>query len=90
MIKRFFVFVFLGVFCLSASGCFMLLAGAAGGAGTATWLSGKLVQEVDASLSKSVEASEKALESLDFAVTKKTVKSDVAQVMGEYTTGETI
>ena len=82
MPKRFLVFIFLAVFCISATGCFLLLAGAAGGAGTATWLSGKLVEEVNASREKTVSASERALGALKYPVTKKTVDETVTHSDG--------
>ena len=90
MPKRFLVFIFLAVFCISATGCFLLLAGAAGGAGTATWLSGKLVEEVNASREKTVSASERALGALKYPVTKKTVDETVTQIKAEYSDGRTI
>ena len=85
------VFLFFSVALLvNMTGCIALLAGAAGGAGTAGWLSGKLTQEVNASFEKTIEATTSALDSLFLDMTKKTVKEDVAQVMGEYLDGRTI
>ncbi|MBN3040866.1 MAG: DUF3568 family protein [Candidatus Omnitrophica bacterium] len=77
-------------FSLVASGCVALVAGTAGGVGTATWLSGKLVQEVDYSMDRVIAASEKALQSLSYSVTKKVVKDDVSQIIAEYSDGRTI
>ncbi len=82
-----------GLFCLllvNCCGCFALLAGAAGGAGTAVWLSGKLSQEVNADFDGCVEASKKALKSLRLEIDKETVKSDVAQIMSSYNDGRTV
>ena len=71
-------------------GCVALLAGAAGGAGTAAWLSGKLSQEVNVSFDRALQASRRGLESLKFRVTKETLKEDVAQLMSKYSDGRTI
>lgn len=90
MAKRFAAVVFLVLFSLSATGCFLLLAGAAGGAGTAAWLSGKLIEEVNVSRESAVSASEKALDALSYPVTKKTVDETVTQIKAEHTDGRVI
>lgn len=83
--------VLFSVFLLvNMSGCVALLAGAAGGAGTAVWLSGKLTQEVNAPFQRSLNATKTALKSLRLKITKETIKEDVAQVMSNYTDGRTI
>jgi len=71
-------------------GCVALLAGAAGGAGTAAWLSGKLSQEFNVSLQRSLNATKSALKSLKLNVAKETIKENVAQVMSNYSDGRTI
>jgi tRNA nucleotidyltransferase (CCA-adding enzyme) len=71
-------------------GCVALLAGVAGGAGTATWLSGKLTQDVNVSFERSIDASRAALKSLKLHIAKETVKDNVAQIMSNYTDGKTI
>ncbi len=78
--------------CLLANiyGCVAILAGAAGGVGTATWLSGKLSQQLEAPFERALKAVESALKSLQLEITEKTVKKDVAQVMSKYTNGKTI
>jgi len=68
----------------------MLLAGAAGGGGTAAWLSGKLIEEVNVSREIAVSASERALKELNYPVTKKTVDETVTQIKAEYSDGRTI
>jgi hypothetical protein len=79
------------VFCLLSSyGCVTLVAGAAGGAGTAVWLSGKLVQQADVSYEKAVRAAKSGLESLKLEVTKETRTEEVTQIMSKYTDGKTI
>ena len=72
----------------SVTGCVALVAGAAGGAGTATWLGGKLTQQVNASFEKTQQATKSALAALKMNVTKETVKDDVAQFVGDYSTGQ--
>jgi len=71
-------------------GCVALLAGAAGGAGTAAWLSEKLSQEVNAPFDKTIKATLSALQSMRLEVTKETKKEDIAQVISKYTDGKTI
>ncbi len=77
--------------CLTAmSGCVFLLAGAAGGAGTAFWLSGKLSQEVNAPFERTIKAAKSALKSLRLEIDKETVAENVAQITGKYGDGRTI
>lgn len=71
-------------------GCVALLAGAAGGAGTAVWLSGKLTQEVNVSLEQSLKATKSALNSLRFEIKKETIKDDIVQVISKYSDGRTV
>jgi hypothetical protein len=89
MVKRAFAFIGLGLLLMSTCGC-LLLAGAAGGTGTAVWLSEKLTQEVNAPFDRSVRAAKSALKSLNLEITKETTKDTVAQIMGKYTDGRTI
>jgi hypothetical protein len=69
------------------TGCVAVVAGAAGGAGTATWLGGKLSQQIDASYEKTQSAAKSALASLKLVVTKETVKDDVTQLVGDHPDG---
>lgn len=78
------------VLVLNLSGCWILVAGTAGGAGTAFWLSGKLTDEVSASYERTVKAAEKALASLDMKVTQKTASSEVTQIISKYTDGRQV
>ncbi len=71
-------------------GCVALLAGAAGGAGTAVWLSGKLSTEVSYSFDRTLEATRAGIKSLGLTATKETIKKEVAQVISSYTDGKTI
>jgi hypothetical protein len=68
----------------------MIVAGTAGGAGTAMWLSGKLTQEVNAPLERTVSAAKSALQSMGLAITKEAATADVAQIKSVYTDGKTI
>ncbi|MBI4707148.1 MAG: DUF3568 family protein [Candidatus Omnitrophica bacterium] len=90
MAKKIVSLVFVSFFVLNLAGCIPLLAGAAGGGGTAVWLSGKLSQEVEGSFDKTIEAAKKALRSMDLEVTKTTVDKNIAQIMSKYTDGKTI
>jgi len=71
-------------------GCFAVVAGAAGGAGTAAWLSGKLTQEFHASYDRAISASKSALQSLKLEVVKETREPDVDQLRSKYTDGKEI
>ncbi|MDD5730807.1 MAG: DUF3568 family protein [Candidatus Omnitrophica bacterium] len=90
MARKIGLLVFAVIVAVSLYGCVALLAGAAGGAGTAAWLSGKLSQEVNAPFDRSIAAAESALKSLNLVETKITKKEDVAQVMSNYTDGRTV
>ncbi len=90
MFKRIAAVIVCSMFLISAYGCVALLAGAAGGAGTSVWLSGKLTQEVNAPFEHSIRAARSGLKSLKLAITKETVEKDVAQIMSKYTDGKTI
>lgn len=90
MWKRYLAVLMISVVSLYVSGCVALLAGGAGVAGTAVWLSGKLSKEVVAPYEATIEATEAALKSMELIVTEKTVRGEVAQIMSNYTDGRTI
>ncbi|MFH1414202.1 MAG: DUF3568 family protein [Candidatus Omnitrophota bacterium] len=90
MIKKVGIVVFSAILLLNLYGCIALFAGAAGGAGTAIWLSRKMTQEVNYPFEKSLEASKKGLLSLGLDINKETVTGDVAQIKSEYTDGRVI
>lgn len=90
MLKKAAVFVFLGFLLLNICGCFVLLAGAAGGVGTASWLSGKLTQQFQASYERTVQATESAMRSLGLKIEKEVQKNDVATFRSHYTDGKDI
>lgn len=88
--KQIRVSILLILFIPSLYGCVALVAGVAGGAGTAVWLSGKLTQEVNASFDKTINASKLALKSLKLEITKETRKEDLAQIISKYSDGKTV
>ena len=90
MLKKIGAAIFMGFLLFNLYGCFLLLAGAAGGTGTAVWLSGKLTQEVNAPYDTAIKAAKSALKSLRLEVTKETKEEAVAQVMSKYNDGRTI
>ena len=90
MIKKMGFLVLLVMMAVNVSGCVALLAGAAGGAGTGYWISGKLTHEVVANIEEGFAAANSDLKSFGFTVTKEVKKDTVAQVVSEYTDGKTI
>jgi len=90
MLRKIGILIFSSMLFLNLCGCLAILAGAAGGTGTAMWLSGKLTQEVNAPFERTIKAAKSALKSLRLSLKKETVEKDVAQLMSEYTDGKTI
>ena len=90
MMRKAMLLILISFLSFNLCGCAVLLAGAAGGLGTAVWLSEKLVQQVDKPFERTVEAAKTALESLNLPITKETVKQDVAQILSEDTDGKKI
>ncbi|MDD5669934.1 MAG: DUF3568 family protein [Candidatus Omnitrophica bacterium] len=90
MIKKIVCVVCGLLFMVNMGGCVLLVAGAAGGVGTATWLSGKLSQEVSVPFERAIEGVKSGLKSLKLNVTKETQKEEIAQIMSNYTDGKTI
>lgn len=87
MFKKITIFIFSGFLLLNMYGCFALLVGAAGGAGTAVWLSGKLTQELHAPYERTVTATKAVLESFKLTVVKEAHTESVTQFKGSYTDG---
>ena len=75
MFKKAVAFIFSGFLLLNICGCFLLVAGAVGGAGTAVWLSGKLTQQFNAPYDRTVNATRKALRSFNFESSLKRILS---------------
>lgn len=90
MLKGLFNFLLVAVLLLNFSGCVAIVAGTAGGAGTALWLGGKVSEEVKVPLKKAVAATTSALKSMRLEITKTTVKDEVAQIKSKYFDGRVI
>lgn len=73
---------------MNLTGCFLLVAGVAGGAGTAIWLSGKLTQEFHYPYQNTIEATKLALKSLNLEVVKETREEKVTQIKSKYSDGK--
>jgi hypothetical protein len=87
MFKKTMLMILSGMMMLNLCGCFALIAGVAGGAGTAVWLSGKLTQEFHAPYHATIDATHAALHSLDLQVAKETQEEDITQIKSIYTVG---
>jgi hypothetical protein len=90
MLKKSILIIFLILFLVNVSGCAALLAGAVGGAGTAGWLSGKLIQEVKAPSEKALRAVKSALKSLKLNVIKESKGENIIQVISKYSDGRKV
>ncbi|MFC1667156.1 DUF3568 family protein [Candidatus Omnitrophota bacterium] len=89
MFRRIGVLILLLLLLVNIYGCAALIAGAAG-AGTATWFSSKLTQQVKASPEESLEAVKSALASFKSNITKETITEKVIQIKSNYTDGKAI
>lgn len=84
-------FLALAIFLLAnIYGCFAVVAGTAGGAGTSIWLAGKLTQEFSAPYERTIEASKSALRSLNLELNKETREENITQLRSKYTDGKEI
>lgn len=91
MFKRIPVVMLFSLLLVNVYGCAALLVGgAAGGAGTAVWLSGKLAQQVNSPFDHTVEAAISGLKSLNLEIAKETKEGNMAQIKSRYTDGKTI
>jgi hypothetical protein len=88
--KKFLALICTGFMALNFCGCVALLAGAAGGAGTAAWLSGKMVEEVNSPYDKVVTATKSTLASMQLPITSETQVKGVDQIRSTYTDGRKI
>ncbi len=79
-----------GLLLLNICGCFALFAGAAGGTGTAVWLSGKLTEQFNAPYDRTVNAAESALKSYNFEIAKEAKEENVTTFRSHYTDGKKI
>jgi hypothetical protein len=71
MQKKLSLGILLWVILLSNSGCVAFLIGGGAGAGTVAYLKGELKSVVESSLEKTLQATQTALEDLEFPVTSK-------------------
>jgi len=90
MLKKIMFFVLAGFLLVNMYGCIAILAGTAGGAGTATWLSGKSTQEFNASYERTINAAKKTLLSFKLDLVKETRQDDISQLKSKYTDGREI
>lgn len=74
-------------FAITLSGCVILFGAAAGGAGTALWLSGKLSSQVDVPYERAIQSTKQALSSLNMEVTKEVHSEKVTQIKSVYSDG---
>jgi len=71
-------------------GCVAVLFGAAGGAGTAVWLSGKLAQQVPSTYENTIRATKEALKSMNLEIIKESKTTEIAQIRSHYGDGRKI
>ncbi|MFH0855621.1 MAG: DUF3568 family protein [Candidatus Omnitrophota bacterium] len=94
MPKKLAVFISSLILLTNICGCAALIVGSvAGGAGTAVWLSGKLVQYVDFPLDQVTRAAKDSLESDKITlISKETISSGhaVVQIRSRYASGERV
>ncbi|MDD5196477.1 MAG: DUF3568 family protein [Candidatus Omnitrophota bacterium] len=93
MFKKLAALLFLIVLLVNVCGCVALIAGgAAGGAGTAVWLSGKLTQYINASLEQAIQAAKDSLSpsSLRIVMKETAPGQAVAQIRSRDVGGEKV
>ena len=88
--KRIITFLAAAVFLLNIYGCIPLLVGGAAGAGTAAWLAQKLTQEFPASYGRTVDATEKALKSMQLKIIAINRTDNVTKFRSEDASGKAI
>jgi len=87
--RKIIIVIFAGLLISNIYGC-VLLAGAAGGAGTAVWLSDKLSEQVNVPYGRAIEAARKGLRTLNLIIDKETKNKDVTQFLAKYTDGKQV
>lgn len=88
--RKIILFFTAGMFLLNIYGCVALLVGGAVGAGTAVWLAQKLTQEFHASYEQTVNATEKALESLKLEIMELNKTENVTKFRSQDSSGKAI
>jgi hypothetical protein len=90
MLRKSVIFLFIVNLALGLGGCVPVVLVAAGGAGTAAWMSQKVSQEINAPLGRTCEATEYALKSMKYEIVKRAQTRDSAQFTAKYLDGKTI
>ena len=90
MLKRLTLLMVSVMLVINLSGCFALVAGVAGGAGTAIWLSGKLTEDFPKTYEHTIEATKSAISSLNLSIIKEVHEDNVAQFRANYTDGREV
>lgn len=90
MIRKFVLLLISAGLSLNLCGCAVLVAGTAGGAGTAYWLTGRLSEQAGASMDEAAAAVKSAMRSLGLEVVKQAIKQDVVQFIGRYRDAKTV
>ncbi len=81
--------LYIWLLALNLSGCAAIVVGAAAGLGTAAWFSGKLSQDVDMPLARTITVTKSALKSLEIAIEKETITPEKVQLIAVYIDGTT-
>ncbi len=87
MVRRIVHVMLMGLLSFNLCGCLALVAGVAGGAGTAVWLSGKLTQEFHAPYDTTIHATHAALHALGLPVVSETQTDNLTQIKATYSDG---
>jgi len=89
MFRNLLVVLFLSLSVANFSGCIFLAAGAAG-AGTAKWMSDKVMQVVNVPVHKASKAAKSALADMNISVYKETEAPDVIQLLAKDVNGRQV
>ncbi len=90
MSKNLLLILSLGVILLSGSGCATLVVGGGAGAGTAAYIMGELKSMEEASIEKTWQAAQKAVEDLEFFVTTQQKDAFSAKLIARSATDKKI
>ena len=87
--KKIIYILFIGLLALNLCGCAAIVVGAAASLGTAAWFSGKLSQDVDMPLARSITVTKSVLKSLGMGIEKETITPEKVQLIAIYIDGTT-
>ena len=90
MLQKVSVFLLAVFALLNTCGCALNMFKPAMRIGPTVWQEGVLSQNVRANMEQCISATEKALEKLNYEITKKTVKDEAAEIMSNYPDGRII